>query len=169
MKQTIVFDEFTPTYKGTVTLHAVAYSAGRKSTYVPTNLPITFKSESPSVLKVEGDQLTALDFGEDIVIKAIVPENDTYFADTVEQVVSVAKAPITIRANDVERLVFNPDPEFSYTVSGDFLFDEPSEGLASRLIGRRFERDSLASALGNAPVSKYFRDTSAEDILNLLF
>lgn len=57
----------------------------------------------------------------------------------------------------------------SLRFSGDFLFDEPSEGLASRLIGCRFERDHLAATLGNAMVSRYFRDTSAEDILNLLF
>ncbi|MCR5714120.1 MAG: T9SS type A sorting domain-containing protein [Bacteroidales bacterium] len=129
MKQTILFDEFTPTYKGTLTLNAVAYSAGRKSTYVPTNLPVRFESSDPSVLKIEGDQLTAIDFGEDIVVTAIVEGNDTYYEESVEMTVSVAKAPITIRANDVERTVFNPDPEFSYTVSGDFLFDDTEETI----------------------------------------
>ncbi|MBR3288002.1 MAG: T9SS type A sorting domain-containing protein [Bacteroidales bacterium] len=129
MKQTILFDEFVPTYKGTLTLNAVAYSAGRKSTYVPTNLPIRFESSDPSVLKIEGDQLTAIDFGEDIVVTAIVEGNDTYYEESVEMTVSVAKAPITIRANDVERTVFNPDPEFSYTVSGDFLFDDTEETI----------------------------------------
>ena len=52
--------------------------------------------------------------------------------------------------------------------SGDFLFDEPAEGLAAELVGCRFEYDALASVLGKTDVSRYFRDTNSSDILDLI-
>ena len=52
--------------------------------------------------------------------------------------------------------------------SGDFLFDEPAEGLASQLTGCRLERDELTGILEKAAVPRYFRGTTAEDILQLL-
>lgn len=52
--------------------------------------------------------------------------------------------------------------------TGDFLFDNPPEELAAKLIGCRFERDAIASVLGGTDVATYFRDTSAEDILKLI-
>ncbi|MBR5660859.1 MAG: lipoate--protein ligase [Bacteroidales bacterium] len=52
--------------------------------------------------------------------------------------------------------------------SGDFLFDEPAEGLASALVGCRFEQDAISSALGNVEVSRYFRGTSPEDLLTII-
>jgi lipoate-protein ligase A len=51
---------------------------------------------------------------------------------------------------------------------GDFMFDEPAEGLAAALVGCRFEHDALASVLGKTDVSRYFRDTNSSDILDLI-
>ena len=55
----------------------------------------------------------------------------------------------------------------SLRFSGDFLFDEPSDALASRLIGRRFEREAIRPVLETAGVSGYFRDTSPEELIKL--
>ena len=55
------------------------------------------------------------------------------------------------------------------TFTGDYLFDEPASGLAAALAGCRFEKMSMAEALKDIPVSRYFRDSSTEDLLNLLF
>jgi lipoate-protein ligase A len=52
--------------------------------------------------------------------------------------------------------------------SGDFLFDEPAEGLAAELVGCRFEYDALDSVLGKTDVSRYFRDTTYSDVLDLI-
>ena len=52
--------------------------------------------------------------------------------------------------------------------SGDFLFDEPVEGLAAELVGCRFEHDALASVLGKTDVSRFFRDTNSSDVLDLI-
>ena len=52
--------------------------------------------------------------------------------------------------------------------SGDFLFDEPAEGLAAELVGCRFEYDALASVLGKTVISRYFRGTTSSDVLDLL-
>ena len=52
--------------------------------------------------------------------------------------------------------------------SGDFLFDEPVEGLAAALVGCRFEHDALASVLGKTDVSRFFRDTNSSDVLDLI-
>ena len=52
--------------------------------------------------------------------------------------------------------------------SGDFMFDEPAEGLAAALVGCRFEHDALASVLGKTDVSRYFRDTTYSDVLDLI-
>ena len=53
--------------------------------------------------------------------------------------------------------------------SGDFLFDQPVEELASSLVGRRFERSAILDVLKGSDVSKYFHGSNSEDILNLLF
>ena len=52
--------------------------------------------------------------------------------------------------------------------SGDFMFDEPAEKLAAALVGCRFEHDALASVLGKTDVSRYFRDTTYSDVLDLI-
>ena len=52
--------------------------------------------------------------------------------------------------------------------SGDFLFDEPVEGLAAALVGCRFEHDALASVLGKTDVSRFFRATNSSDVLDLI-
>lgn len=52
--------------------------------------------------------------------------------------------------------------------SGDFMFDEPVEGLAAALVGCRFEHDALASVLGKTDVSRFFRDTNSSDVLDLI-
>ena len=52
--------------------------------------------------------------------------------------------------------------------SGDFLFDEPAEGLAAELVGCRFEYDALASVLGKTVISRYFRGTTSSDVLDLI-
>lgn len=52
--------------------------------------------------------------------------------------------------------------------SGDFMFDEPAEGLAAALVGCRFEHDALASVLGKTDVSRFFRDTNSSDVLDLI-
>ena len=57
--------------------------------------------------------------------------------------------------------------DISFT--GDFLFDEPVTGLASKLIGCRFELDAVAPVLEDAMAHCYFRDTNSEDLLKLLF
>lgn len=51
---------------------------------------------------------------------------------------------------------------------GDFLGNLPAEGLAARLNGIRFERDSILSALLQVKVSDYFDGLVAEDILGLM-
>ena len=51
---------------------------------------------------------------------------------------------------------------------GDFMFDEPVEGLAAALVGCRFEYDALASVLGKTDVSRFFRDTNSSDVLDLI-
>ena len=52
--------------------------------------------------------------------------------------------------------------------TGDFLFDNHPEEIASKLIGCRFDRDAIASALERTNVGSCFRDTSAEDLLKLI-
>ena len=52
--------------------------------------------------------------------------------------------------------------------AGDFLFDNHPEELASKLKGCRFDRDAIASALETTDVGTYFRDTSADDLLELI-
>ena len=56
----------------------------------------------------------------------------------------------------------------SINFAGDFMFDEPAEGLAAALVGCRFELDALASVLGKTDVSRFFRDTNASDVLDLI-
>ena len=51
---------------------------------------------------------------------------------------------------------------------GDFLGNLPAEGLATRLNGIRFERDSILSALSQVRVSDYFDGLEAKDILFFL-
>lgn len=51
---------------------------------------------------------------------------------------------------------------------GDFLGNLPAEGLAARLNGIRFERDSILSALSQVRVSDYFDGLEAKDILFFL-
>ncbi len=51
---------------------------------------------------------------------------------------------------------------------GDFMFDEPATELESKLIGCRFEYDALASVLGQTDISRYFRDTTYSDVLDLI-
>ena len=53
--------------------------------------------------------------------------------------------------------------------SGDFLFDEPAEGLAAKLLGQRFEPSAISSVLSAADVPAYFRGTTPDDLLRLLF
>ena len=57
--------------------------------------------------------------------------------------------------------------DISFT--GDFLFNEPVTGLASKLVGCRFERGTVAAVLDDAMVHHFFRDTTSEDLLKLLF
>ena len=52
--------------------------------------------------------------------------------------------------------------------TGDFLFDNHPEELASKLKGCRFDRNAIASALERTNVGTYFRDTSADDLLKLI-
>lgn len=54
------------------------------------------------------------------------------------------------------------------TFSGDFLFDEPAEGLAAALTGLRYDRPTIEAALNAAVVSRYFRNTTAEEIISLI-
>lgn len=51
---------------------------------------------------------------------------------------------------------------------GDFLGNLPAEGLAARLNGIRFERDSILSALSQVRVSDYFDGLEVKDILFFL-
>lgn len=51
---------------------------------------------------------------------------------------------------------------------GDFLGNLPAEGLAARLNGIRFERDSILSALLQVRVSDFFDGLEAKDILFFL-
>ena len=51
---------------------------------------------------------------------------------------------------------------------GDFMFDEPATELESKLVGCRFEYDALSSVLGNTDISRYFRDTTSSDVLDLI-
>jgi lipoate-protein ligase A len=51
---------------------------------------------------------------------------------------------------------------------GDFLGALPAAGLAERLVGLRFERETIEAALQAAPISSYFDGTSADDLLYLL-
>ena len=50
---------------------------------------------------------------------------------------------------------------------GDFLGNLPAEGLAARLNGIRFERDSILSALSQVRVSDYFDGLEAESLVEL--
>lgn len=52
---------------------------------------------------------------------------------------------------------------------GDFLGNLPAEGLAARLNGIRFERDSILSALSQVRVSDYFDGLEAESLVELFF
>ena len=51
---------------------------------------------------------------------------------------------------------------------GDFMLDEPATELESKLVGCRFEYDSLSSVLGKTDISRYFRDTTSSDVLDLI-
>ncbi len=52
---------------------------------------------------------------------------------------------------------------------GDFLGNLPAEGLAARLNGIRFERDSILSALSQVKVSDFFDGLEAESLVELFF
>lgn len=54
------------------------------------------------------------------------------------------------------------------TFSGDFLFDEPSEDLAKKLIGLRYDKAILSAAIEKAGAGKYFRSANASQICSLL-
>lgn len=54
------------------------------------------------------------------------------------------------------------------TFSGDFLFDEPSEDLAKKLIGLRYDKATLSAAIEKAGAGKYFRSANASQICSLL-
>ena len=56
----------------------------------------------------------------------------------------------------------------SITFSGDFLFEEPTTDLESKLTGCRFERAALASVLDDATVSRCFPGANSTDVLDLL-
>ena len=51
---------------------------------------------------------------------------------------------------------------------GDFLGDLPAQELADRLVGLRFEMETLEAALRTAPVAVYFAGTEAGELLHLL-
>jgi len=51
---------------------------------------------------------------------------------------------------------------------GDFLGALPAEELSARLVGLRFERETIEAALQTAPISSYFDGTSADELLYLL-
>ncbi len=52
---------------------------------------------------------------------------------------------------------------------GDYLFDLPSDELARRLEGKRFEASEILKVLEGADVPSYFKGTSAEDLVSVLF
>ena len=52
--------------------------------------------------------------------------------------------------------------------SGDFLGNLPSEGLAARLNGLRYEQNSISAALNGAGVSDYFDGLSPDELTELL-
>ena len=52
---------------------------------------------------------------------------------------------------------------------GDFLGDLPAEQLAARLVGLRFERQELRSALAEAEVARYFEGLDADALTALIF
>ena len=54
------------------------------------------------------------------------------------------------------------------TFSGDFLFDEPSEDLAKKLIGLRYDKATLSAAIEKAGAGKYFHSANASQICSLL-
>ena len=54
------------------------------------------------------------------------------------------------------------------TFTGDFLFDEPSEDLAKKLIGLRYDKATLSAAIEKAGAGKYFRSANASQICCLL-
>ena len=51
---------------------------------------------------------------------------------------------------------------------GDFLFSEPTDVLASKLIGRRLEQKTLLEALAATEVSRFFQGTEANDLVRLI-
>ena len=51
---------------------------------------------------------------------------------------------------------------------GDFLGALPAQELADRLVGLRFEPETLEAALRAAPVDQYFDGVSADELLYLL-
>lgn len=52
--------------------------------------------------------------------------------------------------------------------SGDYLFDSPSEELASVLTGVRYDRSAIAETLSGTDVSRFFRGTAAEEFITFL-
>ena len=56
----------------------------------------------------------------------------------------------------------------SITFSGDFLFEEPTTDLESKLTGCRFELAALACVLDDATVSRCFPGANSTDVLDLL-
>lgn len=56
----------------------------------------------------------------------------------------------------------------SVEFAGDFLGSLPAAGLAERLAGLRFERETIGAALRTAPVGSYFDGTDADGLLYLL-
>ena len=57
----------------------------------------------------------------------------------------------------------------SLCFSGDFLGNLPSEQLAGRLNGLRYDRNVVAEALKEEPVGRYFDGITADGLVNLLF
>lgn len=55
------------------------------------------------------------------------------------------------------------------TFSGDFMFDEPSDKLAAKLVGLRYEKSIVFDVLEKADVGRYFSSAKSTDICNLLF
>lgn len=89
-----------------------------------SGLSVSYTSSDQSVAKVSGNTVTIVGAGT-TTISASQPGNNTYNpATTVEQTLTVAKAPLAAAANNASREYGDPNPSFTGTITGIKYDDE---------------------------------------------
>ena len=92
-----------------------------------------FASSETEVLILDGDSAIIRGAGTTIV-STFHAETETYKADSLKETITIAKAALTISANDLTRPYNEENPEFTFAFEG-FVYDEDSTVLDASPLG----------------------------------